>query len=126
MVILKEEMIPFYTDRQADVCVCLMSLITIFVIAICILIVDGKHRHSVICATIAAICLAIVLNITYERDQHHQIQIATSNPQQLCQLLESYNLIKQDGVVYTLRSKQIYAKDESINYADYSMNRVSD
>ena len=126
MVLLKEEMIPFYTDQQADICVCLMGLITMLAIAICFLIIDSKYIHSVLCAAIAAICLVIVLNITYERDQHHQIQIASSKPQQLCQLLENYNLVQQDGVVYILHSKQIYAKDESINYADYLMNHESD
>lgn len=120
MVLLKEEMIPFYTNQQADICVCLMGLITILTIAICLLIIDNKHIPVVFCAAIAAICLVIVLSITYERDQYHQIQIATSKPQQLCQLLENYNLIKQDGVVYTLYSKQIYAKDENINYVDLS------
>ena len=126
MVLLKEEMIPFYTNQQADICVCLMGLIAILAIAICFLVVSNKHIPAVICAIIAALCFVIVLGITHERDRYHQIQIATSKPQQLCQLLENYNLIKQDGVVYTLYSKQIYAKDERINYAAYLMNHESE
>lgn len=120
MVLLNEKMIPFYTNQQADICVCLMGLITILAIAICFLVVSNKHISAVFCAAVAALCLVIVLGITHERDQYHQIQVATSKPLQLCQLLENYNLIKQDGVVYTLYSKQIYAKDESINYVDSS------
>ena len=126
MVLLKEEMIPFYTNQQADICVCLMGLITILAIAIFFLVVSNKYIPAVICAVIAALCLVIVLGITHERDRYHQIQIATSKPQQLCQLLENYNLVRQDGAVYTLHSKQIYAKDERMSYTAYLMNHESD
>ena len=118
MILLKEQMISFYTEQQANICCFLGGLIVFLIFAASFAYASDKYRTSICFVFLIIICIATIFGIALNLDRCHEIQVAISEPQQLCQLLEDYNLIKQDGVMFTLHSKQIYKKNESISYVD--------
>lgn len=118
MILLEEQMIDFWTDQQAGIFLFLSVLIVFFIFAASLAYASDKYRTSICFVFLIIICIATNSGIALNLDRCHEIQVTISEPQQLCQLLEDYNLIRQDGVIFTLHSKQIYKKNENISYVD--------